>query len=41
MFNDMFNFGKKRSNKEAAVFVIFHSVLVLGFMAGLSLLGVS
>ena len=41
MFKDLFDFGKKRNNKEALGFVIFHSVLVLGFMAGLQLFGIS
>jgi len=41
MFKDVFDFGKKRTGKEAVQFVVFHGVLVLAVMAGLSLLGVS
>ncbi len=41
MFDDLFNFGKKRTLKQSIGFFIFHSTLVLGAMAGLSLLGIS
>jgi hypothetical protein len=39
MFDDIFDFGKKRSLKESIGFFIFHSILALGLMAGVSLLG--
>jgi len=41
MFDDLFDFGKKRSLKQSVGFFIFHSTLMLGFMAGLTMLGVS
>lgn len=41
MFDDIFDFGKKRTVKESVGFVIFHSILMLGALAGLSMLGVS
>jgi len=41
MFKDVLDFGKKRTGKEAVQFVIFHGVIVLAVMAGLSLLGIS
>lgn len=41
MFDDLFDFGKKRTLKQSVGFVLFHGTLVLGAMAGLSLLGVS
>jgi len=41
MFDDLFNFGKKRTIKQSVGFFVFHSVLMLGVLAGLSLLGVS
>ncbi len=41
MFDDLFDFAKKRSLKQSVGFFIFHSTLALGFMAGLSLMGVS
>ncbi len=41
MFDDLFNFSKKRTLKQSVGFFIFHSTLVLGFMAGMNLFGVS
>ncbi len=41
MFKDVFDFGKKRSGKDAVRFVVFHGVMMLAVMAGLSLLGIS
>ncbi len=41
MFDDLFDFAKKRTLKQSVGFFIFHSTLALGFMAGLSLMGVS
>lgn len=41
MFDDLFNFSKKRTLKQSVGFFIFHSTLVLGVMAGLNLFGVS
>jgi hypothetical protein len=34
MFDDIFDFAKKRSLKESVGFFVFHSILVLGVMAG-------
>ncbi len=39
MFNDLFDFGKKRSLKESVGFFIFHSALVLAVMAVLGAFG--
>lgn len=36
MFKDFFNFGRKRTNTEAALFLIFHSGV---FLAVMSLIG--
>ncbi|MEZ5815185.1 MAG: hypothetical protein R3E13_10790 [Alphaproteobacteria bacterium] len=41
MFDDLFDFGKKRTLKQSIGFFIFHSALVLGVMAGLTLMGAS
>ncbi len=41
MFNDLFDFSKKRTIKESVGFFIFHSALALGAMAGLTMMGVS
>lgn len=41
MFDDLFDFAKKRTLKQSIGFFIFHSTLVLGVMAGLSVFGVS
>ena len=41
MFDDLFDFSKKRTLKQSVGFFIFHSTLVLGVMTGLNLLGVS
>lgn len=41
MFDDLFNFGKKRSLKQSVGFFIFHSTLILGVMAFLSVLGIA
>jgi hypothetical protein len=32
MFDDLFDFSKKRSLKQSVGFFIFHSTLVVGFM---------
>ena len=39
MFNDLFNFGKKRTLKESVGFFIFHSGIMLLMMAVVSVLG--
>lgn len=41
MFDDLFDFGKKRTLKQSVGFFIFHSTLALSFLAVLSLLGVA
>ncbi len=41
MFDDLFDFGKKRTLKQSIGFFIFHSTLVLGFMALLTAFGVA
>lgn len=41
MFDDLFDFAKKRTLKQSIGFFIFHSTLVLSVMAGLNVLGVS
>lgn len=41
MFQDLFNFSKQRTLKQSIGFFIFHSSLVLGVMAILSLMGVA
>ena len=41
MFEDLFDFAKKRTLKQSIGFFIFHSTLVLGFMAGMTFFGVS
>ncbi len=40
MFDDLFDFSKKRTLKQSVGFFIFHSSLVLSVMAALSLMGV-
>lgn len=39
MFEDLFDFGKKRTLKESVGFFIFHSILVMGVMAGFKVFG--
>lgn len=41
MFDDLFDFAKKRTLKQSIGFFIFYSTLVLGVMAGFSMLGIS
>ncbi|HQX28286.1 MAG TPA: hypothetical protein PKX38_10180 [Alphaproteobacteria bacterium] len=41
MFDDLFDFAKKRTLKQSVGFFIFHSGLILGFMAVLTVLGVA
>ena len=41
MFDDLFDFAKKRTLKQSVGFFIFHGTLMLGVMAGLSMMGVS
>lgn len=41
MFDDLFDFAKKRTLKQSVGFFIFHSALVLSFMAVLTVLGVA
>lgn len=41
MFDDLFNFAKKRTLKQSIGFFIFHSTVMLTVMGGLSLLGIS
>lgn len=40
MLNDMFDFSKKRTPKEAALFYIYHTGVVLAVIGILKLLGV-
>ncbi len=39
MFDDLFDFAKKRTLKQSVGFFIFHSALVLTFMAVLNMMG--
>ena len=39
MFDDLFDFSKKRTLKQSIGFFIFHSGLVLGVLAVMSLVG--
>lgn len=41
MFDDLFDFAKKRTLKQSVGFFIFHSGLILGVMALLTVLGVA
>lgn len=41
MFDDLFDFGKKRSLKQSVGFFIFHSGLVMAVMVILRSFGVS
>ncbi|MGQ0528154.1 MAG: hypothetical protein ACT4OY_09045 [Alphaproteobacteria bacterium] len=41
MFKDLFDFSKTRTLKESVGFFIFHSTLVLGFMAVLNAFGIA
>ncbi len=41
MFDDLFDFAKKRSLKQSIGFFIFHSGLVLAVMAVLSAMGIA
>lgn len=41
MFEDLFNFGKKRTLKQSVGFFLFHGGLVVGVMTAMSLLGIS
>ena len=41
MFDDLFDFGKKRTLKQSIGFFIFHSTLVLAVMALANMLGVA
>jgi hypothetical protein len=41
MFNDLFNFGKKRSLKESIGFFLFHGGLITAVMVVMSALGIS
>lgn len=41
MFDDLFDFAKKRTLKQSVGFFIFHSGLIWGFMAVLTVLGVA
>lgn len=38
MFKDFFNFSKKRTMREAALFCVFHTIIVTLLLAGLSAL---
>jgi hypothetical protein len=40
MFEDIFDFGKKRTLKQSVGFFIFHSILMLGVMAGIKVFGI-
>ena len=39
MFEDLFDFGKKRTLKQSVGFFIFHGGILMGFMAVLKVLG--
>jgi len=39
MFNDVFDFGKKRNLKEATIFFVFHGTLVVAAMTILKIFG--
>ncbi len=39
MFDDLFDFGKKRTIKQSIGFFMFHSTLALGVMALLNMMG--
>ena len=41
MFDDLFDFSKKRTLKESVGFFIFHSALILTVFAVLSMMGVA
>lgn len=41
MFNDLFDFGKKRSLKESVGFFLFHSGLIITVMTVMTVLGIS
>lgn len=41
MFDDLFDFAKKRTLKQSVGFFVFHGGLILGFMAVLTVLGVA
>lgn len=41
MFDNLFDFAKKRTLKQSIGFFIFHSTLILGVMAVLSALGIA
>ncbi len=41
MFNDLFDFAKKRTLKESVGFFIFHTSMVVGFMVVLSAFGIA
>lgn len=41
MFEDLFDFGKKRTLKESVGFFIAHSAIVLSVLAILNMLGVA
>ena len=41
MFDDLFDFSKRRTLKQSVGFFIFHSGLVLTVMAVLSMMGVA
>ncbi|HRC27752.1 MAG TPA: hypothetical protein PKX87_10005 [Alphaproteobacteria bacterium] len=40
MLKDFFNFSKKRTPREAALFCLFHTALVSVVLVGLSALGI-
>jgi hypothetical protein len=39
MFNDLFNFGKQRSPKQALGFFLFYACLFMGFGGIMTILG--
>ncbi len=39
MFDDLFDFGKKRTLKQSVGFFIFHTTLVLAVMTAVKFLG--
>ncbi|MEM8833450.1 MAG: hypothetical protein AAGB32_02800 [Pseudomonadota bacterium] len=39
MFDDLFNFGKRRTPKQAAGFFLFYACLFMGFSGVMTMLG--
>jgi hypothetical protein len=41
MFDDLFNFGKKRTLKQSVGFFLFHTAAIMTVLGALKLVGVS